>query len=221
MNKSVYALVMVMLAVATCRWHSALGQPIAGKWVGVQGTTTVTFTVNTSRTAVDSLAIKFGSPVCGTIRELSLYFPLPISGGKFSFGTFASGTFVTSNSCVGTSTYVCSADNTAIVPWIAAPQSATYSHDSESPPASFALYQNYPNPFNPTTLIQFDLPREELAVLRVYNMLGREIAELVNERKWAGRHTVIFDAREMANGLYFYRLQAGSFMETKKLLLLR
>ncbi len=88
-------------------------------------------------------------------------------------------------------------------------------------PTSYTLRQNYPNPFNPSTVIAFALPKAGHASLRIYNTLGQEIAVLINETVSAGIHRVAWDAARMASGVYLYRLQAGDFVETKKLLLLR
>jgi hypothetical protein len=88
-------------------------------------------------------------------------------------------------------------------------------------PAAFSLGQNYPNPFNPTTMIRYTLAAPSDVRLTVYDMLGREVTTLVNERKEAGAYDVRFDASSLASGLYFYRLKAGAFVETRKLLLLR
>jgi len=85
----------------------------------------------------------------------------------------------------------------------------------------FELYNNYPNPFNPTTRIDYQLPMNSLVTLKVYDILGREVATLVNERENAGTHTVKFDAVNLASGVYFCRLQAGTFTDMKKLLLLK
>jgi hypothetical protein len=90
-----------------------------------------------------------------------------------------------------------------------------------SPPATFALDQNYPNPFNPSTTIRYDLPRTAIVSLRVYDVLGREVAVLVNEVKEAGRYNAKFDARNMASGFYVYRLQAGNFNQTRKMLVVK
>ncbi len=84
---------------------------------------------------------------------------------------------------------------------------------------SFSLNQNYPNPFNPTTTISFNLPNAEFVNLKVYDVLGREIATLVNEELTAGQHIKIFNAENLSSGVYFYKLQAGKFSETKKMLL--
>jgi hypothetical protein len=88
-------------------------------------------------------------------------------------------------------------------------------------PTSFSLEQNYPNPFNPTTVIQYNLPRSTSVSLKVYNTLGQEVRTLVNGSQPAGRHTVEFDARSLASGVYLYKLEAGTFVATRKLLLLR
>ena len=88
-------------------------------------------------------------------------------------------------------------------------------------PTQFALRQNYPNPFNPSTTIGFSLPRAAHAVLKVFNTLGEEIETLISEELGAGTYTTRWDAASIASGVYFYRLQAGSYVETKKLILLR
>jgi beta-1,2-mannobiose phosphorylase / 1,2-beta-oligomannan phosphorylase len=95
-------------------------------------------------------------------------------------------------------------------------------------PGAFLLMQNYPNPFNPSTTIAYAIPgSREYAVggmetkLVVYDLLGREVAVLVNEKKAPGRYEVIFDAGGLSSGVYFYRLEAGTFVETKKLVVLR
>ncbi len=88
-------------------------------------------------------------------------------------------------------------------------------------PAEYALRQNYPNPFNPSTTIRYELPKTSAVTLTVYDILGRQVSELVNERRDAGVHEVKFDASGLASGVYYYRLQAGSFVETRKLLLIR
>ena len=88
-------------------------------------------------------------------------------------------------------------------------------------PSAYKLYQNYPNPFNPATTIRFDVPEESKVVLKVYDILGREVATLVNEVKHAGNYKISFNASDFASSVYFFRLQAGSFTNTKKMILLR
>jgi len=88
-------------------------------------------------------------------------------------------------------------------------------------PAKFDLAQNYPNPFNPSTTIFFSIPRETNVRLVVYNLLGQEVATLVNETMKPGNHAVSFDAGHLASGTYFYRLTAGSYTAARKMLLLK
>ena len=88
-------------------------------------------------------------------------------------------------------------------------------------PTAFALAQNYPNPFNPTTVVRYQLPVVSDVKLVVYELLGREVIVLVNERRDAGSYEVKFDGAGLASGVYLYRLQAGDFVLTRKLLLLR
>ena len=85
----------------------------------------------------------------------------------------------------------------------------------------FSLMQNYPNPFNPTTNIGFQIVEKGLVKLKVYDILGREIATLVNEEKGAGNYEVEFDASSLTSGVYFYRLTASTFITTRKMILLK
>lgn len=85
----------------------------------------------------------------------------------------------------------------------------------------FSLEQNYPNPFNPTTAISYRLSAVSNVTLRVFDVLGREVATLVNDVKAPGSHTVTFNAANLASGVYYYRLTAGGFVETKKMVLIR
>ncbi len=85
----------------------------------------------------------------------------------------------------------------------------------------YSLSQNYPNPFNPATQIVYELPRESRVLLEIYNILGEKVATLVDQLEQAGRHRVWWNPETIPSGVYFYRLQTGSFIETKKLLLLR
>ncbi len=92
-------------------------------------------------------------------------------------------------------------------------------------PTEYSLSQNYPNPFNPSTRIKYSVPQKSNVVIKVFDLLGREVEILVNEEKPIGSYEVEFSAiggaTALPSGIYFYRLQAGNFVETKKMVLLR
>jgi photosystem II stability/assembly factor-like uncharacterized protein len=88
-------------------------------------------------------------------------------------------------------------------------------------PSGFSLHQNYPNPFNPTTRIKFDIPKASLVRLTVYDILGRQVAELVNENLNAGVYEYSWSGAELSSGIYFYKLQAGDFVETRRMVLIK
>lgn len=89
------------------------------------------------------------------------------------------------------------------------------------PPGNLSLDQNYPNPFNPSTTIEFDLPKTSEVTLKIFNILGKEVATLVSDRLSAGSYSYEWDASQLASGVYLYRLQAGTYVETKKMILLK
>ncbi len=89
--------------------------------------------------------------------------------------------------------------------------------DEEIIPANFNLYQNYPNPFNPSTKISWQTPEGSWQTLKVYDVLGNEIATLINEYRPLGNYEIEFDATDLPSGIYLYQLKAGSFVETKKM----
>ena len=88
-------------------------------------------------------------------------------------------------------------------------------------PTEYKLAQNYPNPFNPVTTIQYSIPQRSNVLLKVYDVLGNEVATLVNEEKDRGVYSVNFDATQLTSGIYFYTLQASDFIETKKMILIK
>jgi hypothetical protein len=88
-------------------------------------------------------------------------------------------------------------------------------------PVTYRLSQNYPNPFNPSTTIQFSIAQQSPVSLEVFNMLGQRVATLVKEERPAGSYSERFDGTRLASGVYLYRLKAGSFTTTQKMVLLR
>ena len=88
-------------------------------------------------------------------------------------------------------------------------------------PTQYELSQNYPNPFNPATKIRYQLPNASKVVIKIYNILGSEVMELVNEQKEAGIYEAEFNAKSLASGTYIYKISADNFVQTKKMILLK
>jgi len=86
-------------------------------------------------------------------------------------------------------------------------------------PDDYSIGQNYPNPLNQSTTIRYSVPEEGIVILKVYNITGNEVATLVSENKQAGNYEVTFDATNLSSGVYFYRIQARSFSQTKKMII--
>ena len=93
--------------------------------------------------------------------------------------------------------------------------------EDELLPTEFRLEQNYPNPFNPSTTIRFALPKTSNVTIKIYDVLGRQVATLVDEKYQPGVYKIIFEAGELASGLYIYRIQTQSFTQSRKLMLLK
>ena len=88
-------------------------------------------------------------------------------------------------------------------------------------PDRFELYQNYPNPFNPSTTIRYTLPKSSFVSLRIYDVLGREVKTLFSGYRNAGNYSDVFDASNFSSGVYFYKISAGEFTETKSMVLIK
>lgn len=93
--------------------------------------------------------------------------------------------------------------------------------DPENLPEHYLLYNSYPNPFNPETKIKFDLPIDNFVTIKVFDILGKEVITLVNEFKNAGSYIVSFNGSGLSSGVYYYKIQSGSFTAVRKMLLLK
>ncbi len=112
--------------------------------------------------------------------------------------------------------------NPVVIRKITIPDSVVNVIENEvSVPEDFKLYQNYPNPFNPTTIIKYSIPQSSNVALKIYDVLGRVLVDLVNEVEPEGSYEVEFDGKDLANGTYFYQLITGNTIETKKMVLLK
>ncbi len=172
-------------------------------------------TTDSNRTSFTNQIAYF--KVAGPISSWHLYgFNLSPYAGSHIF--FAVNYFIVDGGPLGTNS-----DNVWIDHFIITTDVPTSVEDRTNGerPSSFALSQNYPNPFNPSTTIGYQLPTASLVSLKMFDVLGRETATLVNEAKESGSYTVTFDASNLTSGVYYYRLSAGTFTETKKLLLLK
>lgn len=123
----------------------------------------------------------------------------------------------------GPGTYTINAGHAGPLRWDSASVtiSVTDVGENASNPAEFILYANYPNPFNPSTTFAFSLPEASFTSLKIYDAIGNEVAVLVNELKSAGEHQIEFNAEGLSSGIYYYTLQAGSFIETRKMILMK
>jgi len=185
-----------------------------GYYNGVKYNTLAAWKTITSKDA-NSININPASPFGGSGQLTSLTDLHWVSKPSASFG----GSPVT-----GITTDIDGATRNATKPYMGAhegPSLVSIEKTNSTVPAEFILKQNYPNPFNPATNISFDLKKESQASLRVYDMLGREIAVLVNERLSPGTYNVKFSAGQLASGIYLYRLSAGGYSETKSMTLLK
>ena len=98
---------------------------------------------------------------------------------------------------------------------------ATGINDDFSSVNSYSLSNNYPNPFNPSTKISYTIPKRSNVNIKVFNLLGSEVVELINDEVEAGSYDIEFNAVKLPSGVYFYRIQSGNFIDTKKMILLK
>ena len=135
-------------------------------------------------------------------------FAVSAAEGKIYFG----GNFQTINSTIAAN----------YIGWFHDPSSTVLVKEKKSTvPKDFVLYQNYPNPFNPATRIQYSVAGSQKVMLKVYDVLGREVATLVNEQKSPGTYEVNFDGSKLASGIYYYRLQSGNNIAVKKMVMIK
>jgi hypothetical protein len=192
----------------------------------------------------DSIIFDLGSPVRFSKTRISFYewdfgriyeYALKVSNDMVNWQTVRANTFSntgqwseeTFNSVEGRYLLIISLSNNQSV-WaglweaeIWGPDQATSVETSIETPTDYKLSQNYPNPFNPVTNISFSLPEDSRVRITLYNLLGEQVAELVNSYFASGTHTVSFDATNFTSGIYFYKMEAGEFIEIKKMTLMK
>jgi hypothetical protein len=112
-------------------------------------------------------------------------------------------------------------DSTYVLPVVLSVTSGTSDPGGTNIPTTYGLYQNYPNPFNPSTTIRYDLKDAGHTKLTVYNLVGQQVAVLVDKVQPAGSYRLNFDASSLPTGVYFYRIQSGTFVQTAKMVLMK
>ncbi len=168
--------------------------------------------------AVASLLDENGEVVNAAISDLD---------GSFIMDGLSSGSYQLSSSVVDytssdvNNVTVETANNYVNVDLVLTADGVTSVETSKNIVTNYALSQNYPNPFNPSTLISYQIPTSGLVTIKVYNVIGKEIATLVNEYQPSGNHSKEFSANGLTSGVYFYTIKAGSFSATKKMILLK
>jgi hypothetical protein len=170
----------------------------------------------------------FGVSTAGSKGQVGQIFKFGIYGGDNEGGTGGFGNNHGENIVDGDSVYLIHSQFGSINPAFF----DAWDYDLEKPkvptsvidgtqPLTYRLEQNYPNPFNPTTKIEYSIPTQAPVELKVYNLVGQEVATLVNEVQKAGAHYVKFNATNLASGMYFYRISAGDFSSVKKMVLVK
>ena len=200
------------------------------KFVDLGANGSITYTVNPTEAGTYHFRV-FGQNLSGagvplTIKEGATTIATPTLPFKTkpAGGTDSTGNDVYSvgfSLAAGAHTYTLSGSNAKIDYIQLIKETVATGVDEQDLPSSYALYQNYPNPFNPSTTISFSIAKASPVKLVVYNLLGQEVGSLVNGNLNAGQHVFVFSAKNLASGVYFYRLEAGSFVSNKKMLLLK
>ena len=176
-----------------------------------------------------------GNPMVGAMvfatddNQQTYSFGITNQYGQYTISGLIPGNYSVSSDLYGytstgtsTTTLDYSTSYTASASFTLAPENVTSVESSNNNVVkTFELAQNYPNPFNPTTNISYSIPYSSKVVLKIFNILGKEVATLVNSEQTSGNHIVVFDGSKLASGVYFYQINAGNFVATKKLILMK
>jgi Secretion system C-terminal sorting domain len=198
--------------------------------VTVGSTTNYTFTVSrtsgTFNTGGVDIAVSTGTLGIGTSSGIKISSGEVVHSAKFTTTTTKTFTF-TAPSTAGTVTmYICGAAGTNPPAWNNGANKTIVVKsltgiENNSTPASYNLNQNFPNPFNPVTKINYDLAKTSEVSLVVYNLLGKKVSTLVNQKQDAGYYSVDFNAANLSSGVYYYKIQAGDFTSIKRMTLIK
>jgi hypothetical protein len=186
---------------------------------------------NTNYFGMTSTSILSDTAVSLNIQQLNSGTPFSLSSGSYWLGTLKFN-YILSGCCIN----MAFLDNSAIFNGLGTPMVYTTDWTYINPPScilpgvriigsevpsEYKLSQNYPNPFNPSTSIKFSIPKSGFVSLKIYDVLGREVADLVNQVKSEGTYIVDFDASKFTTGMYFYKLEVNDFVAVKKMVLVK
>jgi uncharacterized delta-60 repeat protein len=205
----------VLMWIKTYAEYSYHADGAASITLDKSGNVYVTGSAGTSSSNVAYLTIKYDND--GNEKWVAKY-----DGPGYNGYDISSSVFVDNSGYVyitGSSTGVSSGNDIATIKYIQPPNDVDNNTDGQ--PAKFELFQNYPNPFNPGTVISYQLPVSGNVTLKVYDVLGNEIATLVNEEKPSGTYEVTWYAEQLPSGVYFYQLKVGNYINTKKMILIK
>jgi hypothetical protein len=185
---------------------------------------------NSSYYDMTSTSIMGDTAVSLNIQQLLTGSSFPLSSGAYWFGTLKFN-YLSPNCCINMAFLTNSAVFNGIGTPMANPADWTYTdpppcivgveNNIKEVPTTYTLSQNYPNPFNPSTSIKYSMPKAGFVSLKVYDILGREVASLVNQHKSAGTYIVDFNASTLTSGMYFYKLETNDFVAVKKMVLVK
>jgi hypothetical protein len=219
-----------------CNCHSttadvAINVTLTGPDTVIAGSTN-DFTFSVSRTSGSftkggiDIAVSSGTLGLGTSTGLKILSGELVHSTKFNSATTKTFTFTAPSTPGVVTMYACGAGGTGTPPWNNAPNKTivvktTTGIENNTTPVSFSLSQNYPNPFNPVTKIEYQLAKASKVKLTIYDILGNKIMSLVNQKQEAGSYSVDFDGSKLSSGTYIYKIEAGEFTSTKRMLMIK
>lgn len=220
----------VSYGVATTEDFQAIAESVYGQSLNyffqewVYGVNEPTYTIGWDKSLVSGDIYNVTITIYQAVNTNPSYFTMPV---QIKLNTTLGDTTVTLFNDAQTQTFQFDiiGDPQSIVfdpgNWILKNNTIITSLEDLTFPLQFSFEQNYPNPFNPSTTIEYSIPQNGFVSLKVFNILGKEVATLVNEQVMAGKHKIDFDASGLNSGVYFYKIENGNFVETKKMILLK
>ncbi|MEW5798288.1 MAG: T9SS type A sorting domain-containing protein [Bacteroidota bacterium] len=173
--------------------------------------------------SIYTLSFQIKGPSPAVMQYQTEYIGAPAEGGGFDFGRYRTRYIRKTSGGAWPASYTYPTDVFTVNPPLVVedPSVLEVKRVDNAIARTYELNQNYPNPFNPATTISYSIPADGFVTLKVFNIIGQEVATVVNENQKAGKYTARFDARSLASGVYMYRIEAGSFVSAKKMILMK